>query len=139
MTFQQFAFALITSVMIFLLAACGSQNSSQPAIVITFTEGFLPPTSIMVSDSCGVAATVTNDNKNGGVNWTVACGSAQCGGFAGSGASSIPLTYTAPAAIPSGNTVTLTATSATDPTKFVSSAPIPITENASVNCVHPGG
>jgi hypothetical protein len=98
----------------------------------------LPPTSIMVNDSCGVAETVTNDNKNQGANWTVACGSAQCGGFTGSGLSSIPLTYTAPAAIPSGNTVTFTATSVTEPTKFVSSTPIPITQNPSVNCVHPG-
>ena len=122
MTFQQFAFALITSVMIFLLAACGSQNSSQPAIVITFTEGFLPPTSIMVSDSCGVAATVTNDRQEWRRQLDGCLRERQCGGFAGSGASSIPLTYTAPAAIPSGNTVTLTATSATDPTKFVSSA-----------------
>ena len=123
-----------------LLAACGSQNSSTIPITITFTQGFLPPTSMMEGDSCGIAATVANDPKNAGVNWSVACASEpQCGSFSAFPTSSgVPVTYTAPGNIPAGDgTVTVTATSVTDPTKFVSSSPIPITQNASVNCVKP--
>jgi len=94
---------------------------------------------MMIGDSCGIAATVTNDPQNAGVNWAVACGSEpQCGYFSPFPTSSgVPVTYTAPTAIPSGNTVTVTATSVTDPTKSVSSTPIPITQNPSVNCVKP--
>jgi len=139
MTFQQLIVAPITVALVFFLAGCGAQSYSPPAIVVTFNQGFPPPTSIMVSDSCGVAANVTNDSKNQGVDWTVTCGSAQCGEFAGTGLSGMPITYTAPAAIPNGNTVIMTATSVTDPTKFVSSSPIPITQTPSVNCIHPGG
>jgi hypothetical protein len=81
-----------------------------------------------VSQQCGVAATVTNDSKNQGVNWTAACGSASCGAFTptAASASTEPITYTSPAAIPTGNTVTLTATSVTDPTKKAVSTPITI-------------
>lgn len=91
---------------------------------------------MMVSDSCGIAATVANDSKNLGVNWNVTCASAPCGTFSQSStASDVPTTYTAPSTI--GDTVTVTATSAADSKKSVSSAPIPITQNPSVNCVHP--
>ena len=140
MTFRQLAFVPITLALMVLLAACGSQNSMLPAITVTFTPSFEPPTSMIVNEQCGIAATVTNDNKNAGVNWTVTCGSAgQCGSFSPlpSSASAVPVTYTAPAAIPNGKTVTVTATSVTDPTKFVSSSPIPITQTVSSGCVQP--
>jgi len=124
-----------------LLAACGSQNSSTIPITVTFTQGFLPPTSMMEGDSCGIAATVTNDNKDAGVNWSVTCASApQCGSFSLFPTSSgVPVTYTAPGNPPAGDgTVTVTAASVTDSTKFVSSSPIPINGSPSVNCVKPG-
>jgi hypothetical protein len=64
-------------------------------------------------------ATVLNDSK--GVTWTLTgggCSGATCGALsASSSASGVPITYTAPNAVPSPATVTLTATSVTDTTK----------------------
>jgi uncharacterized membrane protein YgcG len=124
--FRQLA-ALIAVVALALLSACGPAAYVAPPISVTFTPGFTPPTAMTVSEQCGVAATVTNDPKNQGVTWKAACGSSSCGTFSnGGGGSSIPITYTSPATIPTGNTVTLTATSVTDPTKSVTSSPITI-------------
>jgi hypothetical protein len=76
---------------------------------------------MVISTTSSLAATVDNDAKNGGVNWSVTCGSAQCGSFnptaTGSGSSTV---YTAPSAVPTPATVTVTATSVTDTTKSVS-------------------
>jgi len=126
---------LVASLVSFL--ACGSQ-SNPPAIVVTFTSGFTPPSEMTLSEQCGVAATVTNDIKSQGVKWTAACGSADCGAFTptSKSASAVPITYTSPATAPSGGTVTLTATSVTDPTKSISSSPITI-GSASSGCVAP--
>jgi hypothetical protein len=120
--------ALIAAVALALFAACGAANSTPPAITVTFTPSFAPPTAMTVSQQCGVAATVTNDSKNQGVTWTAACGSPSCGAFTptAASASTDPITYTSPAAIPTGGTVTLTATSVTDPTKKAVSTPITI-------------
>ena len=76
---------------------------------------------MVISTTSSLTATVDNDAKNGGVNWSVTCGSAQCGSFnptaTGSGSSTV---YTAPSAVPTPATVTVTATSVTDTTKSVS-------------------
>ena len=62
-------------------------------------------------------ATVTNDVSNAGVDWSVTCATAgDCGSITAHTASGAPSTYTAPAAVPTGGTVTVTATSTTDPT-----------------------
>jgi hypothetical protein len=67
---------------------------------------------------------VTNDNANAGATWSVSCGSTACGSFnSASGATTV---YTAPAAVPTNNTVTVLATSVTDKTK-TASATITIT------------
>jgi hypothetical protein len=93
-------------------------------------------------EQCGVAATVTNDSKNQGVSWTATCdssGAGACGTFTpliAKSASTVPITYTAPAAAPTGGTVTLTATSITDPTKSISSSPIAIGSTSS-GCTAP--
>jgi len=130
--------ALIAAVALALFSACGATNSTPPAITVTFTPGFTPPSAMTVSEQCGVAATVTNDSKNQGVTWKAACGSASCGTFTptAASASTDPITYTAPAAIPTGATVTLTATSVTDPTKNATSSPITI-GTTSDGCVAP--
>jgi hypothetical protein len=90
-----------------------------PPISVSFVTQ--PPSSMVIGTTSSVAATVDNDTKNGGVNWTVTCGSAQCGSFnpttTGSGSST---TYTAPSAVPTSATVTVTGTSVTDSTKSVS-------------------
>ncbi len=87
------------------LAACGSGSSNPTEISFNVA----PPADLQVGGTATISATVFNNN-NTGVNWTVSCGSADCGSFnPTSGASTV---YTAPAAVPSGNTVTITATAA---------------------------
>jgi hypothetical protein len=55
------------------------------------------------------------------VTWSVTCGSSACGSFnPATTASNAATTYTAPAAIPTNNTVTVIATSVTDKTKSAS-------------------
>jgi hypothetical protein len=115
---------LITAASTVLIAACGNQNSTPPPIVVTFTPGSTPPATLShqsPGNTAGIAATITNGPQNAVVNWSKTCGSADCGSFnPTSTASTIPTTYTAPASIPSGGTVTVTATSADDSTKSVS-------------------
>jgi hypothetical protein len=88
-------------------------------ISIAFTQS--PPSSMLTSSKATVSATVANDAQNKGVDWTVTCGGSSCGSFnpahAASGATTI---FTAPASVPPGNIVTITATSTADPTKTVS-------------------
>lgn len=131
-------FALIVAAIFSLLLACGAQSSTPPAITVTFTPGFTPPTAMTVSEQCGVAATVANDSKNQGVTWKATCGSASCGTFTptDASASTVPITYTSPGVAPSGGTVTLVATSVTDPTKNATSAAIPIGGSSS-GCTAP--
>ncbi len=95
---------------------------------ITVALNPVPPTSLIVGATSSLTAVVSNDTKNGGVTWTVTCGSSgACGSFSStSTASGTATTYTAPTAIPTGNTVTVTATSVTDTTKS-QSATITIT------------
>ena len=116
--------ALITVGALALLSACGAQNSMAPPITLTFTPGFTPPATLShqsPDNTAGIAVTIANGPQNAVVNWSVTCGSASCGSFAPTAtASTIPTTYTAPASIPMGNTVTVKATSNDDPTKSIS-------------------
>jgi hypothetical protein len=77
------------------------------------------PGSLQVSSGMGITAFVANDPANAGVTWTVTCGSASaCGAFSAAvTASGVATDFSAPAAIPTGNTVTITVTSVTDITK----------------------
>jgi len=80
-----------------------------------------PPTSLATSANASLTAIVSNDSKNAGVTWSVTCGSSACGSFnPTSTASGTATAYTAPTAVPTSNTVTVTATSVTDTTKFAS-------------------
>ena len=90
-----------------------------PPISVSFVTQ--PPSSLVINTTTSVAASVSNDAKNGGVNWTVTCGSAQCGSFNPTAtASGVTAIYTAPSAVPTPATVTVTATSVTDNTKSTS-------------------
>jgi hypothetical protein len=91
-------------------------NTAPPPIAVTFGPR---ASALQPSGGSGFTAFVTNDSANAGVTWTVTCGSAgACGSFAAtSTASGVAADFSAPAAIPSGNTVTITATSVTDSTK----------------------
>ena len=80
-----------------------------------------PPKTLIVASTLSLVAVVTNDSANAGVTWSVTCGSSACGSFNPTAtASNAATTYTAPAAIPTNNTVTVVATSVTDKTKSAS-------------------
>jgi hypothetical protein len=94
-------------------------TQSAPAISVALNPQ--PPTSLAVGATTSLTAVVSNDSKNGGVTWTVTCGSSSCGSFSPTTtASGTATTYTAPVAVPTSNTVTVTATSVTDTTKSAS-------------------
>jgi hypothetical protein len=119
---SSYLFALVLLVM--LIAGCGGSGSGPnppipPAISVAFSPA--APTSINTGAKATLAADVSNDNANGGVSWSVTCGSSACGSFSASSTpSGTATTYTAPAAAPSPATVTVTATSVTDATKSAS-------------------
>ena len=114
------------------IAFSGCRSTPAP-LPITVSLIPAPPASVEIRLSTQLSGTVTSDAQNGGVDWTVTCGSADCGSFSpihtASGANT---TYTAPATVPTGSTVTVTATS-TDSTNGASaSAMITINPVASV-------
>lgn len=89
-------------------------------IAIFFSSG--PPSNMETNATAAVAAFVSNDSANAGVDWSVTCGSAgACGSFSSTHtASGSSTAYTAPSAVPPGNTVTIIATSTADNTKSAS-------------------
>lgn len=81
-----------------------------------------PSSSLKVSTSTKIKAVVNNDTTSAGVRWTTVCGSSDCGAFSPvETTSGVATAYTAPATVPTGGTVQVTATSVADPTKAVSS------------------
>jgi hypothetical protein len=85
-----------------------------------------PPSTLAVQASVTLVATAiyrvnpASLQLNTAVNWSVTCGSrGACGSFSASDEGGA-IVYTAPTAIPSGNTVTITATSVADPSVFAS-------------------
>ncbi len=90
---------------------------SPKPVTIEFTQESPPPppSSMAAGGMAQMAATVSNDPTYAGVNWTVSCGNSSCGSFnpaaTSGGAIGDVTVYTAPAAVPSGGTVTVTASS----------------------------
>jgi hypothetical protein len=127
MTFRQpilllSAKATIIAAMIVVLTACGDPKYQAPPIVVTFSTEFPPPTALATSATSGIAAIVSNGPESDSVTFTCAP-AGKCGTFSPNPvASNVPSNYQAPPAVPTGNTVTITATSVTDPTKFISAA-----------------
>jgi hypothetical protein len=124
-----FLFAALT--VILLNSGCGgsySQAESQPqsiSVVLSTASANVVP-----GGTTTVSATVLNDSANAGVVWGCAPANA-CGLFSPSStASAVASTYTAPAVVPAGSQVTVTAKSVTDPTKSASSV-VTITDPAS--------
>ncbi len=82
-------------------------------IVVTITAA--PPSTLTTDSSATLAAKVASDTGNLGVDWTATCGSAgACGSFnllPAHTASAGQIVYTAPAAVPTGGVVTITASS----------------------------
>lgn len=116
------------TVTITAISAASSSLSATAIITITppvpITVAFFSavPASLAQSTSTKLSALVQNDVAlNPQAKWNVTCPDTDCGSFdAGTTYSEQPTTYTAPARIPSGGTVTLTVTSVTDPTKSAS-------------------
>jgi hypothetical protein len=96
-------------------------------ISVQITQG-VPSNTLAANATAQLIAIVTNDAANAGVDWTVACGSAECGSFSPPHTDSDqPTNYTAPSAPPAGGTVTITATSTSDKNQIASTPPITIT------------
>jgi hypothetical protein len=108
--------AVLTS----LFTACGGSGSGTPTPPISVAFSSQPPASIAAGATASLSAIVRNDTLNAGVLWSVTCGSSQCGSFnPTSTPSSAATTFVAPASVPSGGKVTITATSVSDATRWV--------------------
>ena len=106
------------------------------AISVSFSQA--PPSPMLTSAQQMVAATVSNDSANMGVDWRVSCASTQCGSFnPAHTASGAPTTFTAPASVPpTDNRINITAVSTANPTATVT-ATVLLTEGISVTFVQP--
>jgi hypothetical protein len=130
-----FAFAFV--VLGLLLTGCGSGGSNPPGSVSVVISN--APASMAVGTSKSITATVTNDSTAAGVTWKVTCGGSSCGAVnPTSGTGNNPTTtYTAPATVPSGTSVTIAATSLADTTQSatasisITAAPTPVVANGS--------
>lgn len=106
--------------------------SASAIIAITATTGAVTvtlgttPSSLQINGGTGITAFVNNDSLNEGVRWSVTCnstGAGACGTFsAATTASGTATDFTAPAAAPTGGSVTVTATSVASPTASASAA-----------------
>jgi hypothetical protein len=104
------------------LSGCGGQAPLTPPTLakpISVVFAGTPPTTLYIGSTTQLSAAVEDSTSSLDVTWSVTCGTANaCGSFSSvttiNGASTV---YTAPAAVPSGGTVIVTATSVADPTK----------------------
>jgi hypothetical protein len=111
-----------------LYASATADPSKTATITLTIagepiSVGFAPapPTTLQVGASVQIKAVLNNDITNAGVRWSVICGSTDCGFFGPvETTSGVTTTYVAPATIPVGGNVQITATSIGDPTKAIS-------------------
>jgi large repetitive protein len=99
----------LTTLLTLGLLACG--GSSTPSIAVGLTSS---SNGIDQAQTASIAATVRNDSKSAGVQWSVS------GGGTLSGTTTTTATYNAPASVASAFTATITATSITDSTKSAS-------------------
>lgn len=130
----EFLFAVATFMLALFISACagGSSQPGPPGIPSRSISVVLSPlsTSVVPGGSTSVSATVSNDNANGGVTWSCTPANA-CGLFdPPSTASRMATSYTAPALVPTGGLVTVTAKSVTDNSKGASST-LMVTDSAS--------
>jgi len=112
------------------LYASATADHSRVATVTLTVEGQpisvsfapAPPSSMQAGGSAQFKAVLNNDVTNAGVRWSAVCSSTDCGSFGPVlTPSGVATTYLAPATIPTGQTVQVTATAVADPTKAVSS------------------
>ncbi len=111
-----------------LYASATADASRSSSVTLTIggepiSVGFAPapPSTLQVGASAQFRAALNNDVTNAGVRWSVICGSSDCGFFGPvETTSGVTTTYVAPATVPAGGTVQVTATSVGDPTKAIS-------------------
>src|SRR5260370_5926328 len=115
------------AVLIVLLAAVsnsgwggGLASTSTRRISVSLSQ---TAATVLAGSTAQFTATVLNDSASKGVNWTVSCSATACGTVSPTATpSGTATTYTAPAMPPASDLkATLTATSADDSTKSVSS------------------
>lgn len=112
--------AFLTSISA-MLTGCGGSAAGEslqppPQIAVAIHES---AASVEMGQSDTLIATLTNDANNRGVRWYVSCPSAPCGAMAkAQSASGASDTYNAPSVVLAAETVTVTAISVSDPTKF---------------------
>lgn len=103
-----------------------SQSSSVSLTIlplpVSVSFAIPPPSSLGINQTYpNFNALVTNDPTGAGVIWTATCASPACGSFnPTTTATQVGTVYTAPAAVPMGGVVTITATSLSDTTKSAS-------------------
>jgi hypothetical protein len=128
--------ATFTDVSIDLAGTGYKLEASADSLVGATSAAFdvrLPPASVTIAptlvgvdlgSSVPFTATVANDASNAGVTWTLTgtgCSGSSCGTLSTtSSASGVPITYTAPAALPLQFTVTVKAKSVADSTAVAS-------------------
>jgi hypothetical protein len=101
----------VIAVLAAFMAACSSQNTQPQAPAISLAINTMPPSSLDMNATAQIAATVTNDSANEGVDWTCAPASS-CGTFTPTHtASGANTTYQASN---TAGTVTITAVSTAD-------------------------
>ena len=112
---------LLAAVSFSALSGCssGSARTTSQTPIISVAMVQLPPPSMTVGTATQVSATVTNDVANAGVDWVASCGSApRCGTFSPAHTDSgVTTTFLAPATVPSGKSISISALSATDHSK----------------------
>jgi len=89
-------------------------------ISVAIVASTAPPFTLPYGESMTFTGTLSNDYTVGGgsISWSLSCRSSDCGSLsANQTTSGTAITYTAPAIVPTGSTVTVTATSVTDPTE----------------------
>ena len=129
-----FNFAAAAFIVVMTIGCSGTGGSNPPppaSIVVTLSSQRV--STMQVGTTTPISASVSNDSLNGGVTWSVSCGTSSCGSFTPTTtASGANTTYTAPTVVPGTGVVTVTATSASDPTKSAS-ASITITASPAIS------
>ena len=114
------------TVTLYVLATSDHSKFSSVTLTIgglPISVGFAPapPATLPAGNTRQLRVVLNNDVTDAGVNWTVICGSSDCGSFnPAKTTSAVDTIYTAPAMVPAGGSVKVTATSIADPTKAVS-------------------
>jgi hypothetical protein len=118
--------SLAALILALFYSGCGgsSQPGTSPGTQSRFISVELSPlsSSVVPGGTASVSATVSNDSAHAGVVWSCTPANA-CGSFIPSSTASGTATiYTAPATVPTGGQVTITAKSVTDNSKSASSS-----------------